>query len=186
MPRIKPGGPEKIHGRTIDIAVYPHEEGKLMVTGTLKDWRTGPSHLMSGETRPPGILHHMIVRMVVAGPDLVIEDIEAELPQTPREECLETDESLQPVIGMSISAGFTNRVKAVLGGPAGCSHLTALLLAMAPAAIQGFWSHIVREPYDPADYSEKAMEVVLDTCHVWRSNGPTVKEYQKKLERGSE
>lgn len=183
MPRINPDTAENIHTRTIDIAIYPHQEGKLIVAGTLKDRRTGPSHLMNGETRPPGILHHMIIRMVVGGPDLVIEDIEAELPQTPREECLDTENSLQPVIGMSISAGFTHRVKAVLGGPAGCSHLTALLLAMAPAAVQGFWSHIVREPYDPADYSEKAMEVVLDTCHVWRSDGPTIKEYRETIRK---
>ncbi len=186
MPSINPDASGKIHARTIDIAVYPHAENQLIVTGTLKDRRTGPSHLMSGEVRPAGILHHMIIRMVVAGPDLVIEDIEAELPETPREECRETEESLLPVIGMSISAGFTNRVKAALGGPSGCSHLTALLLAMAPAAIQGFWSHIVREPYDPADYSEKAMEVVLDTCHVWRADGPTVKEYRDKLGQGAE
>jgi len=185
MPRINPDVSKNIHTRTIDIAVYPHAEGKLIVAGTLQDRRTGPSHLMNGETRPPGILHHMLIRMVVAGPDLVIEDIEAELPETPREECQETKESLQPLIGMSISAGFTNRVKAALGGPSGCSHLTALLLAMAPAAVQGYWSHIVREPYDPDDYSEKAMEIVLDTCHVWRSDGPTVKEYQEKFGHGS-
>jgi len=186
MPRINPDAADKIHARSIDIAVYPHDADKLIVAGTLKDRRTGPSHLMSGETRPPGILHHMVIRMVVAGPDLIIEDIEAELPETPREECQETEASLQPVIGMSISAGFTNRVKAALGGPAGCSHLTALLLAMAPAAIQGFWSHIVRTPYDPADYSKKAMEVVLDTCHVWRSNGPAVKAFRDKFRQGSE
>ena len=186
MPRINPDAAEKIHIRTIDTAVYPQEQGKLIVTGTLKDLRTGPSHLMNGETRPPGLLHHMTIRMVVAGPDLVIEDIEAELPQTPREECLETEDSLQPVIGMSISTGFTNRVKSVLSGPAGCSHLTALLLAMAPAAVQGFWSHIVRKPYDPADHSEKAMEVVLDTCHVWRSDGPAVKEYREKMGQRSD
>jgi len=185
MQRIKTAGPGKVHARTIDIAVYPHGEGKLVVEGVLKDERPCRSHLMTGQTRPPGILHHMIIRMVVTGPDLVIEDIEAELPQTPRQECRETEESLQPVIGMSISAGFTRRVKTTLGGPCGCSHLTALLLAMAPAAVQGFWSNLVRVPYNPADYSEKAMEVVLDTCRVWRSDGPTVKEFREKFERTS-
>ena len=181
MPRIKPADPEKIHTRSIDIAVYPQGGGKLIVEGVLKDQRPCKSHLMTGETRPPGILHHMIVRMVVTGPDLVIEDIEAELPQTPRDECRETEDSLQPVIGMSISAGFTHRVKAALGGPSGCSHLAALLLAMAPAAVQGFWSNLVRTPYNPADTSEKAMAVILDTCHVLRADGPAVKKYRKKI-----
>ena len=49
-----------------------HEKGKLIVEGVLKDERFGPSHLMTGEIRPPGTLHHMIVRMVVAGPGLGI------------------------------------------------------------------------------------------------------------------
>ena len=185
MKRIKSPGTARIHNRTLDIATYPCEDGKLIVEGELKDERFCPSHLMTGETRPPGILHHMVIRMVVAGPDLVIEDIEAELLQAPREECRETAESLQPVIGMSISAGFTNRVKAALSGPSGCSHLAALLLAMASAAVQGFWSDVVRRPYHPADYSAKALETVLDTCHVWRSDGPAVKEYRKELGLGT-
>ena len=183
MKRINPEGTAKIHARTLDIATYPYENGKLIVEGVLKDERFCPSHLMTGEVRPPGTLHHMRVRMVVAGPDLVIEDIEADMPHTPRDECRETEESLQPVIGMSISAGFTHRVKTALGGPSGCSHLTELLLAMAPAAVQGFWSNLVRTPYNPADYSEKAMEIVLDTCRVWRADGPTVKAYRKEIER---
>jgi hypothetical protein len=181
MKRIKRPEAEKIHARTLDIATYPHENGKLIVEGILKDERFCRSHQMTGETRPPGILHHMVIRMVVAGPDLVIEDVEAAIPQAPRDECRETAESLQPVIGMSISAGFTNRVKAALGGPSGCSHLVALLLAMASAAVQGFWSDVVRKPYNPADYARQAMDVVLDTCHVWRSDGPTVKEYREKF-----
>ncbi|MCP3955971.1 MAG: DUF2889 domain-containing protein, partial [Desulfobacterales bacterium] len=119
--------------------------------------------------------------MVVAGPELVIEDIEVEMPQTPREECRQTELSLAPVIGMPIKAGFTNRVKTAVGRAAGCSHLVGLLLAMAPAAIQGFWSNVVRRPYNPDDFAEHAMDVVLDTCHVWRSDGPTVKEYRENF-----
>jgi len=185
MPRIKPDRSAKVHARSLDIAIYPYKEGKLIVEGRLKDERCFRSHLMNGDTRPPGVLHHMIIRILVSGPDLIIEDIEAEMPETPREECRETRDSLRPVIGMSISAGFTNQVKAALGGPASCSHLVALLLAMAPAAVQGFWSHIVRKPYDPADYSEKALAVVLDTCRVWRSDGPTVRAYREKFRPSS-
>ncbi len=181
MNRIKTTTARKIHTRKIDIATFALENGKMIVEGILKDERYFKSYLMTGGTQPPGILHHMQIRMVVAGPALIIEDIEVEMPQTPRKECRETETSLQPIIGMSISAGFTNRVKAALSGPVGCSHLVGLLLAMAPAAVQGFWSDVVRKPYNPADYSKQAMDVVLDTCHVWRSDGPTVKEYREKF-----
>ena len=181
MNSIKTTSARKIHSRKMDIATFSLENGKLIVEGVLKDERYFKSHLMTGDTRPPGILHHMIIRMVVVGPELVIEEIEVDMPETPRAECRETMASLQPVIGMSISAGFTNRVKKALSGPTGCSHLVGLLLAMAPAAVQGYWSDIVRKPYNPANYSKQAMDVVLDTCHVWRSDGPATKEYREKF-----
>jgi hypothetical protein len=57
---------------------------------------------------------------------------------------------------------------------------------MASAAVQGVWSDIVRRPYNPADFSEKAMEVVLDTCYVWRSDGPAVREHRKRFGLDSE
>jgi len=181
MNRIKTATARKIHTRKMDMAIFSLGSGKIVVEGVLIDERRFKSHLMTGETKPPGILHHMIVRMVVAGPELVIEDIEVDMPQTPRKECQATATSLQPLIGISITAGFTNRVKTAVSGPAGCSHLVGLLLAMGSAAVQGFWSEVVRKPYNPADYSKQAMDVVLDTCHVWRSDGPTVKEYREKF-----
>ncbi len=181
MNRIKTDAGDRIHSRKVDMAVFALDAGKIVVEGVLKDERHFTSHVITGETRPPGILHHMIMRMVVSGPKLVIEDIEVKMPQTPRKECREAESSLQPVIGMTISSGFTNRVKTALSGPIGCSHLVSLLLAMAPAAVQGFWSDVVRTPHDPSEFSQLAMDVVLDTCHVWRSDGPVVKEYREKL-----
>jgi len=181
MNRIKTATAVKIHSRRVEIEIFSTENNKLIVVGVLQDQRRFKSHLMTGETQPPGILHHMIIRMVVAGPGLLIEDIEVEMPQTPRTECREVEACLQPVIGMPISAGFTHRVKEAVSGPTGCSHLVGLLLAMAPAAVQGYWSNVVRKPYNPADYAGQAMGFVLDTCHVWRSDGPVVKEYRKKF-----
>jgi len=42
---------------------------------------------------------------------------------------------------MAIAKGFTARVKNLVGGNKGCAHLVELLLAMAPAAIQGYASY---------------------------------------------
>lgn len=181
MNRINTATARKIHTRKMDMAIFSPGGGKLIVEGVLTDERRFKSHLMTGETKPPGVLHHMTIRMVIAGPELVIEDIEVEMPQAPREECQETATSLQPLVGISISAGFTNRVKKIVSGPASCSHLVGLLLAMASSAIQGYWSNVVRKPYNPGDYSKQAMDIVLDTCHVWRSDGPTVKEFREKF-----
>ena len=44
------------------------------------------------------------------------------------------------LVGLSIARGFTHRVRELFGGPRGCTHTTALLQAMAPIAMQCFWS----------------------------------------------
>jgi hypothetical protein len=133
--------------------------------------------------RPPGTVHDLVIRMRVAGPDLTIEDIDAAMDTVPRGECREVLDSLAPVKGMQIKAGFTEKVKAEVGGPKGCTHLVALLLAMAPAAVQGAWAAMAREPIDPSRYSDKALEILEDTCWLWRSEGPLMQEVRERFSR---
>jgi hypothetical protein len=79
-------------------------------------------------------------------------------------------------------------VKENLGGPRGCTHLNSLLLAMAPAALQGFWSSRTRKPVDLGQASKGlAKEYLIDTCWVWRSDGPLAQELAaafKKRDKG--
>ena len=48
----------------------------------------------------------MIIRMELRGPQLVIEDIEVEMPTIPHDMCAETLKSLEPVKAMAIVSGF--------------------------------------------------------------------------------
>ena len=93
----------------------------------------------------PGTVHHMIIRMEIEGPKLTIEDIEVEMPTIPYEACLETQGCLNQLKGMPIFAGFTAKVKKLVGGRKGCCHLLSLLTAMAPAAVQGAWSAVIQD-----------------------------------------
>ena len=78
-----------------------------------------------------------------------------------------------------IVSGFTARVKDLVGGTKGRAHLVALLSAMAPAVVQGAWAEMTRKPRDPATYLPGAEERIKDTCRVWRSDGPMMKDIQK-------
>jgi len=80
----------KIHTRRIDIATYEGGSDSIIVEGVLTDERLASSYRPTGDTLPPGTVHHMIIRMEVRGPKLVIEDIEVEMPTVPMQECLET------------------------------------------------------------------------------------------------
>jgi len=170
---------QKIHTRGIAIATYEGGPDSIVVEGVLKDERLANSYRPSGEALPPGTVHHMIIRMEVRGPKLVIEDIEVEMPTVPMQECRETLDSLTPIKGLPIVSGFTNRVKDLVGGAKGCAHLVALITAMASAAVQGAWAAMTSKPRDPATFLPGAVERIKDTCRVWRSDGPLVKDIEK-------
>ena len=173
---------KKIHGRQVRITTYEYDKESVVVEGRLTDNRFTKTYYFSdGQSRPPGIVHDLVIRMVVRGPALVIEDIDADMETVPRKDCREISDALKQVKGMKIWAGFTEKVKEKLGGAKGCTHLVALLLAMAPAAVQGAWSAVARRPVDPAKYSSAALGFLENTCWVWRSDGELMKETREKL-----
>jgi len=165
---------QKIHSRQLDIVTYKCTPDSFIVEGTLKDERLADSYGPSGKLFPPGTIHHMIIRMAVKGPNLVIEDIEVEMPTLPNEFCIETIKCLDPIKGMSIVSGFTSKVKKLVGGVKGCVHLVALLTAMAPAAFQGVFSGMERQLKGP-----HMVERMKDTCWVWRTNGPLMNQIKE-------
>ncbi len=176
---------EKIHTRQITVTTYDTEEDAVIVEGILKDDRLCEIHRPTGRKVLPGTVHHMIIRMKVKRPQLTIEDIDVDMPTVPHDECPETRNSLKPVIGMRITSGFTNSVKDLVGGPKGCAHLVALLVSMASAAVQGAWTALSRRPNQPKGYMSKAMNGIVDTCRVWRADGPKLAEALRRLKSGN-
>lgn len=173
---------EKIHTRQIEVATYDCGENVIILEGKLKDERFKEIYRPTGENVPPGTVHHMIIRMKVRRSELIIEDIDVDMPTVPHEECPETRTSLEPVKGMRITSGFTTKVKDLVGGSKGCAHLVALLVSMASAAVQGAWTALSRNPVENSGYLERAMKAIVDTCRVWRTDGPMIKKYREKFE----
>ena len=174
MPDLKSLCGEKLHTRSISINTYEAPGKSIVVEGVLEDDRLCEAYTMTGGMRPPGRVHHMIVRLRVEGPPLTITAVEAEIPTSPLAECRKTLKMLTPVKGMRLAAGFTAAVKSKIGGPKGCAHLTALILAMGPAAVQGFWSMAATAPIDPASSQGFLLKFLTDTCYVWRRDGTQI------------
>jgi hypothetical protein len=185
MIKIDENKHEKIHIRQIKVTTYDTSEDAILVEGILKDDRLQEIYRSTGENIPPDTVHHMIIRMKISRSQLTIEHIDVDMPTVPHEECRETRNSLEPVIGMRIASGFANNVKKLVGGSKGCAHLVALLVSMASAAVQGAWTAFSRNPKQPSGYVAKAMNAIVDTCRVWRKDGPKLEEYRKKFKDNS-
>jgi len=174
---------KKLHTRNIEITTYEYDGQRIIVEGLLKDDRFQESHGITGETFPGGVVHHMVIRLLVNCANLVIEDIETELISVPGEVCRETIDSLAPIKGLSITKGFTLKVKKIAGGNRGCTHLVELLQAMAPAVIQGFSAYRALKPadYDP-EQAKRIFHFVANTCRGWHEDGPFVARFKKKFD----
>jgi hypothetical protein len=183
MPSTGKAKGTKLHTRNVEVSTYNYDGERIIVEGSLRDERFQNSYAITGEMFPGGVIHHMAIRMLVNCSNFLIEDIEVDLPAVPREVCRETADCLAPIKGLTITKGFTARVKKIAGGEKGCTHLVELLLAMAPAAVQGFAAHQSQKPaaFD-SDRAKMVLHFLGNTCRTWREDGPLVEMFKKKLD----
>jgi hypothetical protein len=166
----KPKG-KKYNTRTIEVTAYEHDDQRLVVEGCLTDHRLQEFHLATGEKRSPGIMHQVIIHLLVNKTTLEIEDLHVEMPVVPREECVETIKSVEPIKGLRIASGFTSTVKSLVGKGRGCNHLVALLTSMGPSTLQGYYAYRLQGP--PRSIMAMINKVV-DSCWTWRAEGPLI------------
>ncbi len=179
---------DKAHERTITVATYPAGDDRVIVEGRLVDRRLKDYYLVTGEKRDAGEIHHMVIRILVEIAGFTIEDIEVELVATPRDECAEVQGSLDVIRGEKITKGFSSRMRSLLGGTKSCTHLLTLLISMGPAALQGIFSSRAQKPMEMAsfisdpDRTRFFMKTLLNTCYVWREDGPALKKLRDTIE----
>jgi len=162
-----------VHIRRTEIMTYDLGEHQVLVEGTLKDTRIPPSSEESAEDSMV-LVHDLVARIWVQGPDLTIVAVEAEMPHVPREMCPEVLPDMQKLVGLKIVTGYTQRIKDLIGDVRGCSHLTHLFLSLGPTAVQGYWAAYGRKP-GARSLTNPAVSRVIDTCRVWRRDGPLVR-----------
>jgi len=164
----------KIHSRSIEISTYEYDEEHIVVEGILKDDLLIPIYV-SGKEKQPHSPHHMMIQLLIECSSLTIKDINVEMPTIPYEWCNETSGSLDPIKGLKIAPGFTSKVKKILRESKRCLHLTTLLLAIVSTVMQGYWTYNARKPSSGGVASEMIDHYLIDTCWVWRINGPRIK-----------
>lgn len=175
---------ELIHTRRYEVRTYKLSDDRFLMRGVVCDEKPAGLYISSD----PDVLwvHHMIVDLEVAFPSLVIEKVSATFHERPHEHCTDIEPHYQNLVGLSIARGFNNKVKELFGGPRGCTHIGALLSAMAPVAIQSTWSmragkgNIMSSKDATPEERRKGYAMNLNTCHMWDENGDMV----QSIERG--
>lgn len=169
-----------LHDREYHVRAYRLSSDRILLQGAVRDQK--PPHLYIREDPRPLTIHHMQVSLTISFPALEIVAVDTNFETFPESACPSIIDHYDRLVGLSIARGFTHKVRDLFGGPRGCTHTTALLLAMAPVAMQCFWSMrsaeaIVNGEPDPMrsfDPNDQTWRAIVNTCHVWDQDGPVV------------
>ena len=167
-----------VHTRDISTRTFALGDHSILVEGNLIDRRYGAKQNEPAEE--PELVHHMVIRLKVKGPAMLIERAEAEMPHHPREECPEVLPRIRDLEGLEIAPGYSVKVKKAIGGVKGCAHLTSLVIAMGESAVQGYWAAYV-EKKGRAGLREETIKGFINTCHLWKEDGPIVRVLRETL-----
>jgi hypothetical protein len=160
------------HRREITIETTDLGHGRILLVGTLRDRRFKPRE--GEEWTGPRVVHEMVARLIVQGPEMTILEAEAEMSRCPMDECREATAWMDRLVGQRIISGFTQRVKDLMGDTKGCAHLTSLIISMGPEAVQGYWAAYGTER-SKLSLDDPRVQRVINTCHLWREDGPIVR-----------
>jgi hypothetical protein len=174
-----------LHDREYRVRAYRLADDRILIQGAIRDQK--PPGLYLRIDPEPLTVHHMQVSIEVAFPRLEIVATHVHFEQHPNDDCPHISEHYGHLVGLSIARGFTHRVRELFGGPRGCTHTTALLQAMAPVAMQCFWSMrsveaVLRGDPDPLVAERRGGDQlwrsIIDTCHVWAADGSLVAAHE--------
>ncbi|MFO1309099.1 MAG: DUF2889 domain-containing protein [Burkholderiales bacterium] len=155
---------EELHCRTLEMRGYRRIDGDYEIEGRVTDVKTHSIQPRGRDTpMPAGVpIHDMSVRLVV-DEFLVVKDVVAVIDGHPFPDCAHAAGSLAALKGARIAAGWTSRVKSLLGKES-CTHLVEILIPMATAAYQTL-AEVRFERGDEVDASGKPVRI--DSCYAY-------------------
>ena len=162
------------HVRTIqiDAAELDPEDApaRLRVHGVLEDRR--PRGVPDWLQHEGDVIHRMEVMLTVRHPDLTITAVETRMSAFPHPGiCPDALPAVQSLVGLRVDRGFTRAVNERLGRDKGCTHLTALILAMGPVVRQGAGAAFgFGRGRSPEGARERPW--FINSCQAWREGGP--------------
>ena len=177
-----PAPREPVHTRSIVCRSFRRDDGMLDIDARFIDTRPfGYDSEFRGPCAPGTALHNMQLRLTVDR-ERHIHALVSAMPGTPYAGCGEVNANFQRLVGLSLGRGFRKALRDRLGGIEGCTHMLALLDAMAAAAVQAFASNAYapRRPGQAEPVRIWRLEALIDTCHSYRSDGPVMQRLKAR------
>lgn len=176
---------EPAHNRDMTFTTYKAGDSHIITQCRLTDNRLKEYYKLTGEKVEAGTLHDMEVVILLKTPSLVIEDVEVSMMTVPRGDCKLVTGSLDPLIGLSVSKGFTAKVRELCGGIRGCTHLVTLLTAAGPAIVQGYMAvSYQKQAAEKSDRSRKGagmLAYLRNSCYAWREDGEACRKLEELI-----
>jgi hypothetical protein len=168
------GSPERklLHKRQITCDVYQRSDGGYEVEARMFDCKSTVAVLPFRTVEAGEMFHDMRITMRVST-DLVIEHVEARSEAAPTPFCRDINSAYAALAGLHIAPGFKQRVRSIVGGVNGCTHLSDLLGPLATTVMQASAGRMqtaarLRETLNMTTIPKPR---VIDTCHAYRADG---------------
>ncbi len=164
MPLPTPEKRQLVHTRQMECRGYRRDDGLWDIEGSLIDTRTEEMETFGrGKIAPGEHLHEMWLRMTVDS-ELTVRAIEAKTVHAPYPGCPDFPDRFGKLTGEHIGPGWTAKVRLLLGGRWGCTHMVELLGPLATTAVQTVYAwrgetgeHIEDSVAPPAEF--------VNSCH---------------------
>ena len=184
MPFPPPAPRTHLHNRAIDCQGYLRDDGMWDIEARIVDTKTYViENRWRGDLEPGVPIHNMGLRLTLDH-NFTVHAVATTMDDQPHQICHHVLDNFQRLIGLRIGPGWNRKVKELLGGIDGCTHLVELLGPIATVAFQTTSSAVAREiarKAHPALYADAEPDpaqkpFVLNGCYTWRSDSPAVQE----------
>lgn len=145
------------------------------IEGRIVDTKSYDSNTREKIVKADEPLHEMFVRITMRD-DFVIIDAEAFTANAPYKACPEINSAYKQLIGLSMGAGFNQKLRELFGGREGCTHITDLMGPIATTAFQtvAAW-RARRDPQSAPSKLRPDTKRVINSCFAFRSEGDLVR-----------
>ena len=178
MPLSVPSKRKPLHTREVTCQGFLRDDGLIDIEGHLNDTKPFdfPNQDRGGLIRAGESLHGMSIRITL-DQGMKIHQAEAIMDFTPYNYCKSIASVIEKLAGLQIGPGWRGKIREIMGGQKGCTHLTELLGPMATTAFQTMVSlknsaqnNGEEEPHE--DY----VPYLINTCHTHAEDSPVVQQ----------